>query len=448
MIKYTKFFITILLAFIAFGAQSQSTATSSSPYSRYGLGDISSVGLPQNIAMGGIGTATNRVNGYSNVNSLNPASYGYINLTTIDIGIYTNTLFLSQTGQPSQTNANFRLSHIAFGIPVTHNSALAFGIQPYSQLGYNYKQNLPRGFGTTSPVDTNSTNYLYQGEGGLSKAYFGYGFTILKHLSLGANVSYIFGDLKQSQSTEIPGLYGTLDSRIEQDNAIGGLNYDYGAQYAIDISPIKHVTLGYSGSANSRINSQSSYIVSQYTLDPTSGVPNVAADTLLNLQSAKSKIQLPQINHYGISYQEDGKFLIGLDYTTGKWSDLTIGGTNQGLLDSKTFHIGGQFTPNVNAFNNYWSTVEYRLGAVFDQSYLNVPNATGSGFTNIKSTEVTFGLGLPLRGPVFTGAYKVNLAVELGQRGTLNNGLVKENYINFHIGFQLNDKWFQRYKFD
>src|ERR1700743_991798 len=162
MIKYSKVFITILLALIAFGAQSQSTATSSSPYSRYGLGDISSGILPQNTAMGGIATATNRINGYNNINPLNPASYAFMNLTTIDIGIYSNTLFLSQTGQTSQTDANFRLSHVAFGIPVTSHSALSFGLMPYSQLGYNYKQTLPRGFGTGSPADTNATNYLYQ----------------------------------------------------------------------------------------------------------------------------------------------------------------------------------------------------------------------------------------------------------------------------------------------
>jgi hypothetical protein len=447
MIRYTKFFITFLLAVIAIGAKSQSTATTSSPYSRYGLGDISSGALPQNIAMGGIATATNQINGYNNINQLNPASYGSINLTTIDVGLYSSTLFLNQTGQASQVNANFRLSHIAFAIPVTPHSALSFGLQPYSQLGYNYKQTLPRGYGTTSPVDTNATNNIYQGEGGLSKAYFGYGITIFKHLSIGANISYIFGDLKQTQSTEIPGLYGNLNTRVEQDNAIGGLNYDYGAQYTFDLSTSKHLTLGYSASASSRINSQSTYIVSQYTLD-ASGAANVAIDSLINQQAVKATIQLPQINHYGIAFQQDNKFLVGADYTTGNWSKLSIGGVNQGLLNSQTFNVGGQFTPNMNAISSYWSTVDYRFGAMYDQSYLNVANPTGGGSTNIKSYALTFGLGMPLHPTYQQTFYKINVAVELGQRGTLSNGLVKENYVNLHLGFMINDKWFQRFKFD
>jgi hypothetical protein len=447
MIKYTKLFITFLLAVIAIGANAQSTASSSSPYSRYGLGDISAGTLPQSTAMGGIATAINKINGYNNINSINPASYGSIDLVTIDAGIYTNFMFLSQNGQSTQRDGNFRFSHLAFAFPVTKKSALAFGLLPYSQLGYNYKQTLQRGYGTSSAADTNTTNFIYHGEGALSKAFIGYGITVLKHLSLGANVSYIFGDLKQTSSTEIPNLYGTLNSVVEQDNSIGGLNYDYGAQYTFDLSLKRHLVIGYSAQASSQLNSQSKYILSQYTLN-SSGVANVAADTLVNTSQPKAKVQLPQINHFGISYQQDEKFLVGADFTLGKWSNLSIAGVNQGLLDSKTFNLGGQFTPNINAINNYWQTVDYRFGLMYDQSYLNVPNETGSGNTNIKSYAFTFGLGMPLKPTNLQTFYKINVAAELGQRGTLANGLVKETYFNLHLGFLINDRWFQRFKFD
>ena len=43
----------------------------------------------------------------------------------------------------------------------------------------------------------------------------------------------------------------------------------------------------------------------------------------------------------------------------------------------------------------------------------------------------------------------MNITAELGQRGSLANGLLQERYVNFHLGFTLNDaKWFQRFKFD
>ena len=438
MIKYTRFFITLLFAVIAFAAHSQSTATSSSPYSRYGIGDIDPQLMPQNAGMGGIGVATNRMSFFNNINIVNPASYGAINLTTIDIGLYGSFLNLSQTGAASQRNNNFRLSHVAFAIPVSKRSALSFGLLPYSERGYNYTKSV-KGTGTI-PADTNITNYSYSGDGSLSKAYLGYGFGLGKHLLLGGNVSYIFGTLKDIGTTEIPNLIGTINSRIEQSNAISGLNYDYGVQYSVDFSENKHLTFGYSGSVGSKLNSQSSFIVSQYFTD-ASGNQNVPADSVINRQSAKTKIKLPQTNRFGISFQNEGKFLVGADYTMSNWSDFSIGGESQGLQNSRTFNIGGQYTPNLQTLRNYLASVDYRLGAIYDETYMVVNN------TRIKRYAVTAGLGLPLR-PNNGSFYKINISAEVGKRGSLVNGLVRENYINIHLGFTLNDKWFQKYKFD
>jgi hypothetical protein len=447
MIKFTRLFITFLLAIIVFQARSQSTATTSSPYSKYGLGDIVPQTLPQNIGMGDISVATNSTSGYFNIDPLNPASYGSDHLTVIDVGLYSNILTLNQTGQSSQTNANFRLSHVAFAFPITKRSAFSFGLLPYSELGYNYTTTR-KNFGTGSSVDTNAVNYIYSGQGGLSKAYFGYGFGIGKHLQLGANVSYIFGNLQQYSSTEIPTLPGTLNSRIEDSYAIGGLNYDYGIQYTIDFTDSKHVILGYSASANSSLNSQYTHIVSQYTYD-SSGNENVALDSITATKNPKTKIQLPQLNHYGLSFVNDGKYLIGAEYSTGNWAQLSIGGVNQGLQNSQTYNLGGQFTPNINALNNYWATVDYKLGFIYDKTYIDVNGANNNTATNIRDYALTFGFGLPLRpNDSRTSFYKINFAAEIGQRGTLNNGLVKENYVNLHLSFTLNDRWFQKYKLD
>ncbi|ASU36132.1 hypothetical protein [Mucilaginibacter xinganensis] len=441
MIKYTRFFIIILLAVSAVGAKAQSTATTSSPYSRYGLGDIDPSLLPQSRGMGGIATAINKINNYNTINVQNPASYGFINYTTFDVGLYGNIVSLGQTGQTSVSNANFRLSHINFAVPVSRRSALSFGLMPYSEMGYNYKQS-ESSLHSGLPTDTNTVNYLYKGDGGLSKAYFGYGIGLTKHFYVGGNISYIFGNLVQTSSTEIPKLYGVLNSRIEQSNSIGGLNYDLGLQYSFDFeNDTKHLTLGYSTSTGNSINSTASYIVSQYTYD-SSGNQNTPADSVVNRQSAKSKIKLPQINHFGISYQYDNHYLVGADFTMGNWSNLTIGGTNAGFQNSKTFNIGGQYTPNNNALRNYFARVDYRLGFIYDQTYLNLNN------TNINRYAVTFGLGLPLApSQTLTTFYKINLSAEVGKRGTVDNGLVKENYVNIHLGFTLNDKWFQKYKF-
>ena len=442
MIKFTRLFITFLLAFIIVEARAQSTATTSSPYSRYGIGDLSDQLFPQNIAMGGIATATNNLGSYNNINIINPASLGYIHYTVIDAGVSTDFLTLKENGFASSKNSNFKLSHIAFALPITAHSAINIGLVPYSQVGYNYKQSLAKGFGSGSSVDTNAVNYIYSGEGGLSKAFFGYGFALGRHLTLGANASYIFGNLKQFQSTEIPNLYGTLDSRIEQDNHVGGFNFDYGAQYTFDFSAIKHLTLGYSASVGNKINVQNSFIVSQYTYD-SSGGQNNPADSVYNTRSPNAKLQLPRINHYGIVYQKEGSFMVGADFTTGNWSDLSMAGTNAGLQNSKMINVGGSIIPNSNALNSYLALIDYRLGFIYEDTYLNVNNV------DIKKYAVTFGFGIPLPHDRASSAfYKVNFSAEVGKRGTLEGGLVQENYVNFHLGFTLNDRWFQRFKFE
>lgn len=445
MIKYTKLFITFLLAVIVFKANAQSTANTSSPYSQYGLGDLIPMIMPQNQAMGGISAGTNTINSYASINPQNPASYSAISYTVIDAGIYANKLTLSQAGQATQKNSNFRMNHLAFAIPVTHGSALSFGLMPYSQVGYNYTKST-KGYGTGSAVDTNAVNYIYSGEGGLNKAYFGYGFSIARSFLFGINASYIFGNIQHNQQVEMPELNGALNTSVERNNAIGGWNYDYGFQYVYDMSLTRHLTFGYSASAGTSLTSKTSYIISHYTFD-INGNRNVNLDSVVNQQNAQSKIKLPQVHHFGISYQQDLKFLIGADYSMGKWSDLRIDGNNAGLANNSTFNIGGQYTPNINSINNWLATLDYRFGVMLDNTYYNVPNGSGAGYTNIKSKSVNVGLGIPLRGSQ-TSYYKLNLSAEFGQRGTLNNGLVKENFINFRVGFTLNDKWFQRYKFD
>jgi hypothetical protein len=445
MTNYIKVFIIFLLSATAFGAfaQTSSTATSSSPYSKFGLGDYTESLLPQNMAMGGIGVAVRKPTGYNDINIINPASYSSISLTTIDVGAAIDFTSLKTSTVGAQTSSNFSLSHLAFAIPVSKHSALSFGLIPYANLGYNYRQQttVPLNRSASGGIDTSATvNNIYSGDGGLSKAFIGYGFGLGPNLSLGFNMSYIFGNEKQFSSTEFPDNPSAINSHIENSMSVGGINFDYGLQYNIKVSETRRFTLGYSGSAGSTLNTTNNYIVSQYFFD-SNGNPDVARDSLINTQTS-GKIKLPMINRFGIAYQHDGKFMIGADYKTGQWSDLSISGVNAGLQNNQSFAIGGQITPNIDALSNYWAVVDYRMGFNYDKTYIDVNG------TNIKQYGASFGLGLPIPNERRTSFYKVNIAAEVGRRGTLDNSLVQETYFNLHLGFTINDKWFQKYKFD
>ncbi|RKR81506.1 hypothetical protein BDD43_1653 [Mucilaginibacter gracilis] len=445
MTNYLKFFLIFLFSAAASGALAQQagSATTSSPYSKFGLGDYDESLLPQQRGMGGIGVAVRKPSGFSDINVLNPASYSSIQLTTFDIGGYMGTTSLKTSTTGPQTSANFRLSHITLAVPVSKQSALSFGILPYANLGYSYRQQTKTTLNraSTGGIDTSATvNNVYSGEGGLSKAYIGYGFGLGENLNLGFNVAYIFGNEKQYRSTEFPDIPTVLNNNIENSFNASGLNFDYGVQYNLKVSETRRFTVGYSGSSSSQLNANSNFVVTQYLL-ATDGTADVPRDSLISTKTS-GKINLPMIHRFGIAYQKDGKFMIGADYKIGQWSDLSIGGVNSGLKNSQSFALGGEIIPNIDAISNYLSVVDYRFGLKYDKTYINVNG------TDIKQYAATFGLGLPIPNERRTSYYKVNIAAEVGRRGTLENSLVRETYFNLHIGFTINDKWFQKYKFD
>jgi len=430
MYKRINYIAAILVLVCGLSAQAQ--VTTSSPYSRYGLGNIKGSLLPQFRAMGGISTAVSKVTGFNNINMQNPASYAGISLTTIDIGMSASVTNLTRNNL-SESSFNSTFSHLAFAAPVTRRSALSFGILPYSDLGYNYRN--------TVKVDTTTLNQLYEGEGGLSKAYLGYGYRFGDHLRIGGNLEYIFGNLQTSRATEFNSA-SSYNAKLQTKNSVAGLSYSYGIQYDFTLGKKTIVTLGYSGSTSGKVNSTLTSYATLYTRDQD-GNESTAADTLNTVNNGKSNLTLPLTHNFGIAIQQNDKWLIGADFRMSKWSATSINNVNQGLQDSWGASLGGQWTPDAFSYNSYLKRVDYRIGVNYDKTYIKIGNQ------DIKQMGASLGFGFPL--PTANGGtafYKINFTTELGQRGTINNNLVKEQYINFHLGFTLNDTWFRKYRVD
>ena len=430
-----KYFCAAIALATSFGAQAQVTVQS--PYSKFGVGNIKGSLLPQLRSMGGISTGVFRTSYINNINMQNPASYAGINLTTLDIGMAGSGTTL-KTNNLSETSFNASLSHVAMAFPVTRKSAVSIGLLPYSELGYNFRNTVQVG---TTAENTKTVDYIYTGEGGLSKAYLGYGIQFGDHFRLGANAEYLFGNLIESRSTEYLNEAAAINSRNQTKNSVYGLAFSYGAQYDFALGNKTSLTLGYSGSSAAKLNSEMSQYITTYNKDQE-GNDQAALDTLAFTENAKTNLKLPLVHNVGFTIQKENKWLLGADYRMGKWSSLSIDNVNQNLQDTYGFSVGGQFTPDVTAINGYFKRVDYRLGFQYDKTYVKMNNQ------DVNQMAVTFGLGLPLSSYARSSFYKMNVSAELGKRGSVNNGLIQENYINFNLGFMLNDKWFQRFKFD
>ncbi|MDQ8003863.1 MAG: hypothetical protein REI64_03620 [Pedobacter sp.] len=426
---------TLSMLTMSLGVFAQTTVQS--PYSKFGLGNLRGSVLPQQRGMGSISTGVFRSSYINNINMQNPASYAGISLTTLDIGMAGSSTEL-KTNNLSERSFNASLSHVAMAFPLTTKSAVSIGILPYSELGYDFRNTATLGTGTSAK----SVDYLYKGEGGLSKAYLGYGIQFGDHFRVGANAEYLFGNLIQSASTEFVNDPGAINSRDQVKNSIYGLNYSYGAQYDFRLGSRTSLVLGYSGSSGSKLNSEKSQYTTIYTKD-AQGNERSALDTLSFTENGKTDLKMPLLHSFGFTLQKENKWLVGADYRTGKWSETTIDNVNQGLQDTYGVSVGGQFTPDITAINGYFKRVDYRLGFTYDKTYIRMANE------DVKQTAVTFGLGLPLQsGYGRSSFYKMNVSAEVGRRGKITNSLIQERYVNFHLSFLLNDRWFQRFRFD
>jgi len=431
--------VLVLLASISVNAQ----VTTQSPYSRYGIGNLRGSLLPQLRAMGGISTAVNKPGYYNNINMQNPASYAGITLTTIDVGMSGSFVNLTKAGA-SDKSFNATLSHFAIAMPITSHSALSFGILPYSELGYNYADvsTITSNSGSGNPTSA-TVNNVYTGEGGLTKAYIGYGYRIGDHFRIGANAEYLFGNLIENKAVEFPDDATALATRLQTKNSVGGLTFSYGAQYDIRLTSKMQLTLGYSGSSASDIASERTFLATKYLYTGTNGEDDVTTETIDSVGNGKSSFKLPLVHNFGIVLQKDNKWMIGADFRTGKWSQFRINGSNQGLQNSMGVSVGGQITPDYSSINSYFSRVDYRLGFSYDKTYIKIAD------NDVKQMGVSFGVGLPLASaPSRNAFYKMNFTAEVGRRGTMVKDDLRENYLNLHLGFTINDRWFRRFKFD
>ncbi|MGY4383119.1 hypothetical protein ACVWYN_000138 [Pedobacter sp. UYP24] len=432
MYKKINYITAILILLTSISVEAQ--VTSQSPYSGYGIGTFKGSLLPQLRAMGGISTGVFRPSIDNLINIQNPATFSGINLATIDIAA-TGTFTQLKQGGITEKSFNSTLGHIAFAFPIVKGkTGISFGILPYTELGYK--------FNSVSKIDTNTVNYPHSGEGGLTKTYIGLGHQLGDHFRVGGNVEYLFGNLIETVSTELQ-TSPAINSRIQNKNSVGGISFSYGAQYEIPLTTKSRITLGYSGSSPSRINSKKTQVITQYL--KTSGVEEAAFDTVAFIDNNSAKLKLPLIHNFGVSIQRDDKWMVGADFRTGKWSKYSLDGatTNQqNLQDSWGVSLGGQITPDFTSIGNYFKRVDYRFGVSYDKSYIKLANGD-----DVKQMGVSFGLGLPLAPNVVrTSFYKMNITAELGKMGSITNGNVEENYLKLHLGFTLNDSWFRRYK--
>ena len=418
-----KLYFSLIIVF-SFIFQADAQTGISSPYSSKGLGYLSNVNNLQNKSMGGIGIGS-RIP--STINLMNPASLTAIDTTSFVfeggvVGHYT-TLITENTKEPVSSAS---LDHLLFGFPITKWWKSSIGLLPYSTVGYNVND---------LSNDENIGNILHEfkGSGGLNKFYWANAFQLIKSISVGINTSYVFGSIEKSQSVSFPDTTYRLSTKVENDIFVSDLYVELGIQYYKEIKNNLLLVIGGTYNPKVNLNAKSNYLARTFVGE----VDNVEIfrDTV-DYSEDNGSVIMPEGYGVGFSLTKRDHWFFGADYKYDKWEDFRSFERNDSLVNSHTFAAGGQYTPDYSS-TSFINRIDYRLGVRSSQSYIKLRDTRINGF------GITFGVGLPLRSVAIRGSRsKINIGVEIGRRGTVEKGLVQEDYIHVYFGVSINEFWF------
>ncbi len=425
--KAAPILILLLLLFFA-SERALGQASISSPYSRYGVGELWKNHTSVTLAgMGNVGLAI-RSDNYLNVK--NPASYAGFDSTSFlfdisALGMY-NTL---KTTEISESADYGSLGYILFGTPITRWWKASFGLIPFSRVGYLV-------YDEKELEDIGTVRFIYEGDGGLNQFHLGNAFQITKNLSVGINASYIWGVIDRRRRITFPDSLFMLSTRIDNFDHISDFLVDIGAQYFIPLENGMEIGTGIVFNPAMKLNSTRKYIGQNYfgSSDTELELPR---DTVAYSPSEKGTIDFPIGFGGGISLRKGQQFMVSADVHWRNWKEYKSYGRSDSLQNSFSFNLGGEYVPKHNSITSYWHRVRYRLGFRYENTYLEINN------TPIKEFGISFGLGLPFR----RSKSMLNFAFEFGNKGTVENNLVQENFFKFTFGLSIYERWFVKSRY-
>jgi hypothetical protein len=401
-----------------------------SPYTRFGPGNLVEYGMnPRINAMGGLyfGLQANNL-----INPANPASYAAFDSVSFifDGGVF-GMMSELKTTTLSDRGDYISLSHFMFGFPVTHWWKTSFGLLPFSHVGYDIY--------SLSDADTiaglPATEQVYQGSGGYNQLYWGNGFRIGKHLSLGFNLKYIFGSIYRSRGISFPDSVEIKNTYVKGSIRPNDIYGEVGIQYKANLGKDLFMVVGGAFSPQVKINSNATYMVTTYFGDINS--VQYSYDTIDFNLNEKGDWTLPIRTGAGVTIGKSGNWLAGADFMWQNWEKYEYYGNSDSLANKWKISIGGEYIPDAASISSYFQRMSYRAGFHVGKAPLEF---RGQHLTEI---GIGFGLGFPIK----KSKSMVNLSAVIGKVGTTQYGLIQENYLKFTLGVNVFENWFFKSKY-
>ncbi|MGC3945997.1 MAG: outer membrane protein transport protein [Chryseolinea sp.] len=274
------------------------------------------------------------------------------------------------------------------------------------------------------------------GSGGLTQVYWSNGVRLTPDLSVGLRASYMFGPisnvytnvLTNTSSDGVPYLVN-----IENKKNIHGFNFGVGVSYSIDSlgrRKDRRFSIGAVYSLSSNYKAKVNNFISRTSL---------AGDTIeaYDISTDDGRVHLPESYTFGISYARGSRWNISTEFFYQDWSKFTsVSSDDEGLVESWRAALGGEYTADPYALENYLKRITFRAGFAY-QEYPYYANSA-----RVKDYGINLGLSLP------AGRSSVDLAAQFGRRGDKAVNVLEETYFKIFFGITFNDQWFIKRKFD
>lgn len=412
----------------------------SSPYSFYGIGSLDFKGTSENRAMGGLSVYNDSIH----MNFKNPASYTGKNMFSFNdegrlvkftVGLGHSETNLKTSNNSSETT-NTTFEYLGLNIPMG-KFGLGFGLIPYSSVGYKLQ----------SSNQENQLQYKYSGNGGLNKAFLGFAYQLSENIAIGFDAKYNFGNI---QNSALEYLYDDeslpLDYQAREQNRsdLSGINFNFGLTYKGNLNKNLELYASFSHSPDYNLSSRNSRTFASVVINPNTQIEFPVNEINVDLESLgldKTDLLMPSRTSFGVGLSKSKKWFFGVEYTSlgsSVFSNELITIDNSEFEDSSKISFGGFYIPDYASFSKFWNRVVYRAGFYSEKTGLVINNES------INEFGISFGLGIPAGG-LFSN---VNTTFEFGTRGTTNENLVEENFVNFQLSLSLNDRWFIKRKYN
>jgi len=413
-----------LIIFLAGSPFIFAQSNTSSPYSIGGLGEIAFKGNAINRHMGGLDIVSDSL--HANIN--NPASLGDLKLVTYSLGLnYKSTKLSSNASNESVTSAS--IDYLVVAIP-TKKFTFGFGILPATSVGYRLQS-------VFDSEDINNVVNRNEGYGGLNQTFISIGFKVFEFLNFGVSANYNFGKITNESSRQEQNIdFGTFFTKT---SSLVGFNYRFATQLKIPLtSKVRLDAMAYYVPKNSlTATNESVYFTRSVTTQDLGDFENV---DLAARNLKETSISLGDQYSFGLGITKEKKWFVGGQYSQRNSADYVnnfISLDNITYANGSRLSFGGFYLPDYSSITSYWKRIVYRAGMRFED--------TGVLFNNqpLKETGISFGVSLPM-----AGYSNANIGIEIGKRGSQDNGLIQESYWNLIVGLSLNDIWFIKRKFN